>query len=173
MFSCDVINIWNVKLQSPWAFSFLWLLSILNTSLFGGFQLNSNLHFYCIAFWISEFSRHRASSCLTECVTYWFEKKTYSVIFSKLNSRGIVKTFNVNIILLVQKGEQIVFYSRSEFQMFLCSNNAILIQKFLALICTVMRSQIWHSPQIFSGTYNVITIKETRWHRNAHVAAGW
>ena len=36
------------------------------------------------------------------------------------------------------------------------NENAILIQKILALIRTVVKSQIWHPPQIFSGAYDVI-----------------
>ena len=45
----------NVKSQSPWVFSFLWLLNILNTFRFEGFRFDSNLRFYSGAFWNSVF----------------------------------------------------------------------------------------------------------------------
>ena len=64
----------NVKSQSPWVFSFLWLLNILNTFRFEGFQFNSNLRFYSRAFWNSVFSRHRTSRWPKECVTYVWKK---------------------------------------------------------------------------------------------------
>ena len=80
----------NVKSQSPWVFSFLWLLTIMNTFRFEGFQFDSNLRFYNGAFWNSLFSRHRTSRWPTECVTH-------SVIFSNLNCSGIAKSVYVDI----------------------------------------------------------------------------
>ena len=88
----------NVKSQSPWVFSFLWLLNILNTFRFEGFQFNSNLRFYSRAFWNSVFSRHRTSRWPKEHVTYVWKKITYSVIFSHLNCWGTVKSVYVDIL---------------------------------------------------------------------------
>ena len=87
----------NVKSQSPWGFSFLWLLNILNTFPFRGFQFNSNLRFYSREFWNSLFSRHRTSRWATECVTYVWKQITHSMIFSNPNRRGVAKSVYVNI----------------------------------------------------------------------------
>ena len=90
----------NVKSRSPWVFSFLWLLNILNTFRFEGFQFNSNLRFYSRAFWNSVFSRHRTSRWPKERVTYVWKKNTHSVIFSNLNCWGILKSVYVDILCL-------------------------------------------------------------------------
>ena len=88
----------NVKSQSPWVFSFLWLLNILNTFRFEGFQFNSNLRFYSRAFWNSVFSRHRTCIKMAERMRHVCLKKiTHSVIFSNLNCWVIVKSAYVDI----------------------------------------------------------------------------
>ena len=103
----------NVKSRSPWVFSFLWLLNILNTFSFEGFQFNSNLRFYSRAFWNSVFSRcfHRTSR--------WPKERVTSV-WKKLLIQSLLTYCEKCLCeyLLVQKGERINFYSRSEFQMF-------------------------------------------------------
>ena len=100
LFTCDVINILECKIAQPpsfQVFSFFWLLNIYNVFLFEGFQLESSFRFNCRAFSISKISLHRTSKWQTECVTYFWKQNSYPVIFSNLNSQGIVKSVHLDI----------------------------------------------------------------------------
>ena len=124
----------NVKSQSPWVFSFLRLLNILNTFRFEGFQFNSNLRFYSRAFWNSVFSRHRTSRWPKECVTYVWKKITHSVIFSNLNCWGIVKSVYVDI----------VYFKRANGSIFIAEVDSRCFHWFPAAITVSLSvTQLW------------------------------
>ena len=125
----------NVKSQSPWVFSFLWLLNILNTFRFEGFQFNSNLRFYSRAFWNSVFSHHRTSRWLKECVTYVWKKITHSVNFTNLNCWGYCGKCLISEYPLFKRASRSIFIAEVNFRCFHWFPAAITV--------SLSRTQLW------------------------------